>query len=403
MPAPLLMIVEDHPLLRQSTVLALQTLGYSAPLTASNGLDALQQLRRNGGVDIAICDIRMPEMDGMTFLRLAAQEQLIRAVILVSELSDELRRAILHLAGMHGLQVLGELGKPAGLTPLAEQITAYQATEKSSSPKAQISISDKEIAEALRKRELEINLQPKIKLSSELEYGSEALIRWKHPEHGKLSPAHFLQQLRSQNLQFELTKFVLEECMELIASEIAIQRSSSISINLEIADLQKTELISHIESRLKHYRIPAHTLTFEITEGELDHSPATSLESLIRLRMLGCGVSIDDFGTGYSSLQRLCDTPCTEIKLDASFVRRMTSNLRAHESIASTISLARHLGLSVVAEGIETPEQLQLLKVLGCDAGQGYLFAAPMPVEHYVHWRGDRQESMAPDITAHIH
>lgn len=120
-----LIVLEDHPILRKSTALALQTLGYEGVLEAANGVEALHQLRQLGGVDIAICDVRMPEMDGMTFLRIAAQERLIRAVILVSEVSAELRRAMLHLAGMHKLQVLGELGKPVCLSTLGEQINNY--------------------------------------------------------------------------------------------------------------------------------------------------------------------------------------------------------------------------------------------------------------------------------------
>lgn len=228
------------------------------------------------------------------------------------------------------------------------------------------------------------------------------MIRWKHSEHGELSPASFLEKVRINNLQLELSKVVLEKSLRFISSDNFADRGSSVSINLEIADLQHPDLVNHVENRLRHYQVPARALVFEVTEGELDHSPAASLESLIRLRLMGCGISIDDFGTGYSSLQRLCDMPCTEIKLDASFVRRMNTSIRAREAISSTISLARHLQLGVVAEGIETAEQLASLRALGCDAGQGYLFARPMPVDEYLRWRSTRRPQSTAIASADI-
>lgn len=402
MPAPSLIVLEDHPILRQSTALALQTLGHREILTAANGLEALQQLRQSGGVDIAICDVRMPEMDGMTFLRFAAQERLIRAVILVSEVSAELRRAMLHLAGIYKFQVLGELGKPLCVATLSEQINTYRSADDAVKSLPTPSISAEEVRKGFSDTKIEVHFQPKINLTTNDEHGCEALVRWRKSNKELLSPIHFLDQIREQKLQFELAKLVLERSLEFAALDKSTGRINNISLNLEIADLQNSELINHIDRRIRHYRIPASSLTFEVTEGELDHSPAISLENLIRLRLMGCRVSIDDFGTGYSSLQRLCDTPCTEIKLDASFIRRMKTNLRAREAIASTISLARHLELSVVAEGIETEGQLQLLRTLGCDIGQGYLFAPAMPVDDYLRWRSARLTSATTAIRADI-
>ncbi|MCP8466655.1 EAL domain-containing response regulator [Pseudomonas sp. ZM23] len=390
MPAPLIMVLEDHPILRQSTAIALQTLSHEHILMAFDGLDALQQLRRSGGIDIAICDIRMPGMDGMTFLRIAAQERLIRAVILVSEVSEELRQAMPCLADMHGLQVLRELGKPVCIPTLAEQINAFRQIDRIEIPAPALNLPDAEIMRGFRNDEFNIYIQPKIELKTQTEHSAEVLTRLHHIEYGTLSPAQFIDQIRNQKLQHEITRTVLEKSLQIIESEHLARRAIAMSINLEIADLQNPDLISHIDRRIRHYRVPASALTFEVTEGEQDRSPAISLEPLIRLRLMGCGVSIDDFGAGYSSLQRLCDTPCSELKLDASFVRRMKSNLRAREAIASTVSLARHLGLLVVAEGIETQGQLRMLQALGCDAGQGYLFAPPMPSENYLQWRSIR-------------
>jgi EAL domain-containing protein (putative c-di-GMP-specific phosphodiesterase class I) len=128
------------------------------------------------------------------------------------------------------------------------------------------------------------------------------------------------------------------------------------------------------------------SLTFELTESGLLEAPATSLESLVRLRMMGCRLSIDDFGAGFSSLQRLCQLPFNEIKLDAEFVRTLEHEPRCRAVISSTLALGEALGMSVVIEGIETEAQRQQLLALGCTQGQGYWYARPMSSEDLLQW-----------------
>ena len=132
--------------------------------------------------------------------------------------------------------------------------------------------------------------------------------------------------------------------------------------------------------------LPTALFTIELTETAFAHDMKGLLENVLRLRMNGCGVSVDDFGTGYSSLQQLSRVPVTELKVDRSFVRRIPENDKALSIVGSMIDLARKLELKTVAEGIETPAQLECLKGLGCDIGQGYLFGRPMARDAFSEW-----------------
>jgi len=135
-------------------------------------------------------------------------------------------------------------------------------------------------------------------------------------------------------------------------------------------------------------------LLFEVTESGLIQAPASSLETLLRLRLLGCGLAMDDFGAGYSSLERLCEFPFSQIKLDASFVRKLDFQPRSKAIIRSAVTLAEALGLSLVVEGVETQEQVQLLLGLGCTLAQGFLFARPMPGKHFISYCQDQNIKM---------
>ena len=158
------------------------------------------------------------------------------------------------------------------------------------------------------------------------------------------------------------------------------------AFNLQAAQLARSELTTSIRGILARHSAFGSGLTFELTESGLLEAPATSLENLVRLRMMGCRLSIDDFGAGFSSLQRLCQLPFSEIKLDAEFVRTLDLEPRCRAVISSTLALGETLGMSVVIEGIETDAQRLQLMSLGCTQGQGYWYAKPMSGEALLGW-----------------
>ncbi len=135
---------------------------------------------------------------------------------------------------------------------------------------------------------------------------------------------------------------------------------------------------------LTEFHLPPSSVMFEITETGLISAPASSLENLVRLRIMGCGLAMDDFGAGYSSLDRLCEFPFSQIKLDRTFVQKMKTQPRSCAVISSVVALAQALGISLVVEGVESDEQRVRLIELGCSIAQGYLFARPMPEQHFL-------------------
>ncbi|WWL45942.1 EAL domain-containing protein [Pseudomonas parakoreensis] len=167
--------------------------------------------------------------------------------------------------------------------------------------------------------------------------------------------------------------------------DLQMQRSArahgcvlNVAFNLQTVQLANAQLTSTLNSLLAEQASSGSGLTFELTESGLPEAPATSLETLVRLRMMGCRLSIDDFGAGFSSLQRLCQLPFNEIKLDADFIHNLAHEPRCRAAISSTLALGEALGMSVVIEGIETAAQRRELLAPGCTQGQGYWYARPM-------------------------
>lgn len=220
--------------------------------------------------------------------------------------------------------------------------------------------------------------QPQLSLKKGTIVGLEVLARWKHPQQGMLTPAYFLQALERHDLLDELFLRLFEQGLVLRARLASQNLALKMSFNLHPSQLSNPILNQAIKVLLRAHQCPADAITFEVTEaGSLDLC-GTTMDNLLQLRRLGCGLSMDDFGTGFSSLERLCDLPFTELKLDASFVRKLGTHSACTAIIAHTVSLAESLGLSLVIEGVEHPAQLKKLSEMGCTLVQGYAIAPPM-------------------------
>lgn len=212
------------------------------------------------------------------------------------------------------------------------------------------------------------------------------LARWIHPLKGTLSPAVFMPVMERCGLLDELLLGQMHQALQMQQQAQGLGFNLNIAFNLQTVQLSNSKLTTLIKEMLAHHAAPGFGLTFELTESGLLEAPITSLESLVRLRMMGCRLSIDDFGAGFSSMQRLCQLPFNEIKLDAEFVRTLNEEPRCRAVISSTLALGASLGMSVVIEGIETEEQREQLVTLGCRQGQGYLFARPMSGPDLLRW-----------------
>jgi len=228
--------------------------------------------------------------------------------------------------------------------------------------------------------------QPKVSLKTGEMVGAEILARWEHPERGLLMPIHFIDLMESNGLIEGLTAQVLDQACNDSERWLKAGLKVPLALNVSASTLEQSNSANQLLARIAATVLPTALFTIELTETAFAHDMKGLLENVLRLRMNGCGVSVDDFGTGYSSLQQLSRVPVTELKVDRSFVRRIPENDKALSIVGSMIDLARKLELKTVAEGIETPAQLECLKGLGCDIGQGYLFGRPMARDAFSEW-----------------
>lgn len=252
---------------------------------------------------------------------------------------------------------------------------------KDESNDAQIRLSI-EINQAFSEQQFELYYQPKIDINTNTLVAAEALGRWMHPSRGIVSPVIFIEALEQYNLIDKYTYQAVRQAVKSIKRWVADGHNIKVAINISTRSLMNPNFVKKIQSIISDFSI-SRRLIFEITESLLLSDYDYVFDSLTRLRALGIELSIDDFGTGYSSLSRLKRLPVNELKIDQSFIREMDENIDDQIIVKSIIDLAHNLGLTVVAEGIETKGILQQLKTLGCDIAQGYLVSMPLPEKEF--------------------
>jgi EAL domain-containing protein (putative c-di-GMP-specific phosphodiesterase class I) len=244
-----------------------------------------------------------------------------------------------------------------------------------------------DLRRALDRGELRLLYQPIVSLATDRPVGFEALVRWQHPERGLLTPDDFVPLAEETGLVIPLGHFVLREAARVARlGQDAMPKNPgfSISVNLSAREFAQTGLVDRIEGLLAEYALEPSRLRVEITESVIMGDPEAAIARCLTLRDLGVGIDIDDFGTGYSSLSYLRRFPVDALKIDRSFVGGMGGRPEDLEIVRAIVSLAIALGIKTVAEGVETAEQLLLVKDLGCGFGQGYLFGPPVDSEEAI-------------------
>ena len=240
-----------------------------------------------------------------------------------------------------------------------------------------------DLRRAVERQEFFLQYQPIISLAAGDISGFEALIRWQHPERGLVPPDEFISIAEETGLIIPIGQWVLREAcrqMQEWRRQLPSERALTMSVNLSGKQFSQPDLTEQIATILRETGLPPSCLKLEITESMVMENIDTAIGMLTQLRALGVELSIDDFGTGYSSLSYLHRFPINTLKIDRSFVSRMLDNTENEEIVRTIVTLARSLEMNVVAEGVETRGQLEQLRALECDFGQGYLFAKPLPV-----------------------
>ncbi|MFC9282602.1 putative bifunctional diguanylate cyclase/phosphodiesterase [Streptomyces collinus] len=269
-------------------------------------------------------------------------------------------------------------------------VEVYESKRDSNTPDRLGLLGD--LRRALDAHEVQLHYQPKVRFDGQVA-GLEALVRWVHPERGKVPPDEFIAIAESSGLMPHLTEYVLETALGQVARWRAQGLRVPVAVNVSPRDVHTPGFAGSVAARLARHGVPAGALQLEITEHVLLEDPQRAADTLAGLTGHGVKMSLDDFGTGYSSLVHLRRLPVSELKIDRSFVARLAVDNEDAEIVRCTVDLAHSLGLLVVAEGVEDDETWERLRDLGCDAVQGWLVAAAMPPDETTAWlraRGSR-------------
>ena len=236
---------------------------------------------------------------------------------------------------------------------------------------------------ALERNEFELHYQPKLRASDSALCGAEALLRWRHPTRGSVSPAVFIPVAERFGLILHIGLWVLDRAVAQAAAWLDQGFHVPIAVNLSLVQLRQADLVECVAQALARHRLPPNMLVLEITESAAMEDAERTLDVLRRLAGVGIRISIDDFGTGYSSLSYLRRFTAHELKVDRSFVTDLTASDEARSIVLAVVQMAHALGLGVVAEGVETEQQRVDLTRIGCDTIQGYLFDRPLTAEAF--------------------
>jgi EAL domain-containing protein (putative c-di-GMP-specific phosphodiesterase class I)/DNA-binding NarL/FixJ family response regulator len=376
-----ILVVEDDDFQRRTMVKMLRALGAVSIRDASNGKEALAMIRAANSrpVNVALCDLNMPEMDGMEFLRHLGHEHHNIAIIIISALDSKLLSSVVRMTRMYGIKLLGAIEKPLMQGQLKELLAKYEHSESAwQPPVAGEKFTLEEILQGIRAKQFEPFYQPKVDLKSGRVVGAEALARWLHPERGVIGPNVFIPQLEQSGNIDELTFLMIEKAAAACRSLRNECHAITVAVNLSLVSLDDPSLADQITQAVRKAGVEPRHMVLEITESAAMTDVARALENLARLCMYGFSLSIDDYGTGYSSLQQLTRIAFSELKIDQSFVKDFSENEPLRIVVESSIDMAHKLRVKSVAEGVETRQDWEALKNAGCDTAQGYFIARPM-------------------------
>nr|WP_315467510.1 EAL domain-containing protein [uncultured Undibacterium sp.] len=381
------LVLEDEAIDMEVACGALRKLGVARISNCTEGNQALAVLRTYEP-DILICDLNLPGMDGISFLRLAAENSYKGGVILLSAVDRSVMRASENLAKAYGLNLLDSLRKPLAEEELLQALAKQVPLPKKLQDTSKLSqLSFTELQNGLTEDRIEVFYHPKINLKTGKVVGAECLARWRHPTHGLLGPNVFVSVMETHGMIDELSKIILEKSAAQLRKWYNQGHQLKLAVNVSMDNLNQLHLPEQFESILQKVGIRPSQFILELTETRLMENLTVSLEILTRLRLKGFGLSIDDFGTGFSSMENLKQLPFTELKIDRAFVNGASHDEASKAILNSSIQLGKIFHLNIVAEGVETQQDWDFIADSGCDEVQGYFIAQAMPADQFIEWK----------------
>jgi EAL domain-containing protein (putative c-di-GMP-specific phosphodiesterase class I) len=350
-------------------------------------------------IDLLICDLSMPDMDGVEFLRFAAATSFQGSVLLHSGMDDAVRKAAERLAKAHGLHILGAYKKIIERDSMMGALGRLGHYRRSGPETVSVdSLTIDELREGIANDRVEVYFQPKVSVYERTMVGVECLARWRHPSRGILPPAAFVHLIEQYALIDEFTLVVLRKSARLLGQWLREGHDFKMAVNVSMDNLNRLDLPEIMHRIVVEAGVPPSNIVFEMTETRLMDNLTVSLEILTRLRLKGFGLSIDDFGTGFSTMENLKRLPFNELKIDRAFVDGASGDLMARSILESSVRLGKVFDLTLVAEGVETKDDWDLIVTSGCDQVQGYYVAKPMPAEELIQWKNEWEAALRTPV-----
>ncbi len=369
-----LLIVDDEPnICTQIKKIAIES-GFDAT-TTYNGDDLRSRLRQDPPSAL-ILNLTLSGEDGISTLNYIAERHLRLPIVLMSDLDERVLNTAERLGKARGLTIVGTLRKPFSIGDLE---TTFDALGRSCH-----TFTVDEFRDALVREQLTLHYQPIINVQEKdgpTVSSCEALIRWNHPRHGLLPPRDFIPFVEENGLMMDMTLFVLDKALLQAATWQQSDFDVPISVNVPVPVLSHEVFPVWLTMMLNKHNADPSKLILEVTERDIISDLNQVMETLVRIRFLGTRLSIDDFGTGHSCLRQLQQLPFNDLKIDRSFIMEMAGQEDARSIVRSTIDLAHALKLGVCAEGVETQAALELLREMGCEKVQGFLFSPAVAPE----------------------
>ena len=372
-------IIDDDTFALKLLARQLEKLGVAQVQRFDRARDALAMLEgRIDAATLVFCDLQMPDMDGVEFVRNLARIDFRGDLVLISGEDARILQTVRRLATAHGICLLATLSKPASEQQLRAVLDLNHATQAGVSARSAQPVLAGELQQAIEQRQFINHYQPKVHFATGTLAGVETLVRWDRPGHGLVYPDQFITLAEQANLIDALTWQIVAAALDQARRWADAGLVTPLAVNVSMDSLADLDFPDVVARLAQDAGIAPTAIVLEVTESRLMRDARASLDILSRLRLKRIGLSIDDFGTGHSSLVQLRDMPFSELKLDRSFVTGAHRDPALRAIVRATLTMTRELGMAAVAEGVETIDDWRLLRSLGCDMAQGYFIARPM-------------------------